>query len=737
MRLERYLGPALMLVICLSVLGSAQAATGASKQKKPSISELTARASKGDAAAEAALGQRYQSGDGVTQSFDQAAGFYRQAAAQGDRDGEFALGNLYQYGLGVTQDFTQASQWYEKAAARGSVEAADAVARMYLLGDGIPKDLPKAAHWYRIAAEKGDDYASLALGGMYFSGQGVTQDYAEAVRWYRRVADRGSALGERTLASMYLAGDGVPKDRKIALHWYTKAAQQEDPASQVEIAKVYLFAKDSPPDYVAAQHWLMKAAGHGDTDAEEMLGWMYGEGKGVTQDAAQAAMWYQKAADSGDPFAEYMLAGLYHYGKGVPIDQAKSATLLQAAAAAGQADAEYTLATFYFNGEGLPKDEAAARAWFAKALAQGQPLAVCGQAEDTLSRAPTDVSRAAAVAALEADARKGVFMCMNDLAWYRASTPGMSAQDLAEADSMMQKSLQNTPADAALLDTMAAVQAAEGHYDVAAADEEKAITAVPDQPDLQKELEGFKTRLALYQSGKPYVSPPPAATAVKAVPMDFDAVQARAQQGDPDAEGKLGFKYEYGEGVTRDHEQAMIWLEKAAESGNYAVARNLGIRCQGGVPSGCGDAQAFHWFSLAAKGGDTHSQIQIAIMYEHGLGVAQDHARAEDMMDTVESEDGGGAKAYDEALTDLLLDAFTVSAAEQRRMRQFSPAPLIIQFRYDAGHATDVQVIQSSGRKSLDDEAVAGLLHLTLPPLPRDLDPTSLFSVGLHFVFPK
>lgn len=48
-----------------------------------------------------------------------------------------------------------------------------------------------------------------------------------------------------------------------------------------------------------------------------------------------------------------------------------------------------------------------------------------------------------------------------------------------------------------------------------------------------------------------------------------------AEQGDADAQYKLGLFYENGYGVTQDKEQAMQWYKKAAEQGNENAKKAL------------------------------------------------------------------------------------------------------------------------------------------------------------------
>lgn len=63
-----------------------------------------------------------------------------------------------------------------------------------------------------------------------------------------------------------------------------------------------------------------------------------------------------------------------------------------------------------------------------------------------------------------------------------------------------------------------------------------------------------------------------------------------AEQGDADAQCKLGYMYETGSGVLRDAAEAVKWYRKAAEQG------------------------------------DASGQVNLGLMYEHGTGVEKDAA---------------------------------------------------------------------------------------------------------------
>jgi TPR repeat protein len=45
---------------------------------------------------------------------------------------------------------------------------------------------------------------------------------------------------------------------------------------------------------------------------------------------------------------------------------------------------------------------------------------------------------------------------------------------------------------------------------------------------------------------------------------DIDSIRKAAEQGDSSAQFKLGHAYDFGDGVAKDHDQAIVWYQKAA-----------------------------------------------------------------------------------------------------------------------------------------------------------------------------
>ncbi len=92
-----------------------------------------------------------------------------------------------------------------------------------------------------------------------------------------------------------------------------------------------------------------------------------------------------------------------------------------------------------------------------------------------------------------------------------------------------------------------------------------------------------------------------------------------AEQGDAKAQCNIGNLYYRGEGVAKDQAQAVTWWRKAAEQGYANAQYILGL-----VLLGDDDKQAEVWLCKAAEQGDVDAQLQLGEVYSSGgFGVLQ------------------------------------------------------------------------------------------------------------------
>jgi hypothetical protein len=111
---------------------------------------------------------------------------------------------------------------------------------------------------------------------------------------------------------------------------------------------------------------------------------------------------------------------------------------------------------------------------------------------------------------------------------------------------------------------------------------------------------------------------------------EFDELTAAAQGGDAKAQYNLGMLYHNGGGKAhpRDYEQAMKWLRLSADQGNVEAEDRVGLMYYlgEGVPQDY--LEAVRWYKAAANKGNAHAQWQLVDMYQKGIGVPQDLAES-------------------------------------------------------------------------------------------------------------
>lgn len=101
-----------------------------------------------------------------------------------------------------------------------------------------------------------------------------------------------------------------------------------------------------------------------------------------------------------------------------------------------------------------------------------------------------------------------------------------------------------------------------------------------------------------------------------------------AEKGNPDAEAGLGELHEAGQGVPKDMEKALQYYRKAADKGHAGAQYTLGFmaECGRGLPQD--HAEAVKWFLKAAEQGEPLSQYDLGQRYEKGVGVPVDLAES-------------------------------------------------------------------------------------------------------------
>jgi TPR repeat protein len=108
-------------------------------------------------------------------------------------------------------------------------------------------------------------------------------------------------------------------------------------------------------------------------------------------------------------------------------------------------------------------------------------------------------------------------------------------------------------------------------------------------------------------------------------PASFQAVVEKAEQGEADAQFKLGLMYFNGKVVSQNYSEGGKWFRKAAEQGHADAQFVLGSMYLGGKVVSQNYSEAVKWFRKAAEQGYADAQFVLGSMYLSGKGVTQNY----------------------------------------------------------------------------------------------------------------
>ena len=294
----------LLLITFLAACGDKHSSptTGkpsASVPVEDKLAQLQMRSERGDAKAQAELGNMYYRGKGVAQDIIKAKELLEKAAMQGEPEAQNSYGWLLHDGKGLQKDSAKALEFWRKSAEKGNPEGQVLLGQAYLHGFGTTKDTALALEWFHKSAGNGYHVAEFLIGFLYDSGEGVTQDRAKAIEWYKKSADKNFAEAQYKLGVAYESGHGLPKDEQKSFEWYEKAATQGHQEAQYHLGYAYYFGIGVPKDLSKAMDWYKKSASQGDSVSQVMLGLSYIDGQGLPKDRVLAYAWLNLAAASG------------------------------------------------------------------------------------------------------------------------------------------------------------------------------------------------------------------------------------------------------------------------------------------------------------------------------------------------------------------------------------------------------------------------------------------------------
>jgi uncharacterized protein len=106
---------------------------------------------------------------------------------------------------------------------------------------------------------------------------------------------------------------------------------------------------------------------------------------------------------------------------------------------------------------------------------------------------------------------------------------------------------------------------------------------------------------------------------------DLEKLKTAAEQGNADAQWKLGLMCHGGDGVSQDFAEAVYWYRKAAEQGYAEAQWLLGYMYDEGEGVTPNLAEAIKWCSKAAEQGHEGAKFDLAVMTGAELVCALPH----------------------------------------------------------------------------------------------------------------
>ncbi len=110
----------------------------------------------------------------------------------------------------------------------------------------------------------------------------------------------------------------------------------------------------------------------------------------------------------------------------------------------------------------------------------------------------------------------------------------------------------------------------------------------------------------------------------KHFPIAYDLLLPLATDGHPDAQYRLAIMAQAGLGMVVNKDNAVKWMQAAAEQGFGMAQHGLAFMYMDGDCIEQDYKQAVHWFKLAAEQGLAGSQVTLGNLYKEGQGVEKD-----------------------------------------------------------------------------------------------------------------
>lgn len=164
----------------------------------------------------------------------------------------------------------------------------------------------------------------------------------------------------------YYFGRGVKKSNREALKNFIEAAKYDNEVAQAYLGLFFERGISVEKNYEMAAKWYNKAAIKGNSFAQYSLGVLYLNGNGVSKDYNKALIWLGKSSENEYAPSYYQLGRIYYNGFGVEKNLEFAFKWYKKGAEENFPAAQHALSYMYKNGEGCEKNIVKAYYWIEK-----------------------------------------------------------------------------------------------------------------------------------------------------------------------------------------------------------------------------------------------------------------------------------------------------------------------------------------------------------------------------------
>lgn len=218
-------------------------------------------------------GDLYYNGSGVTQDFNEAFNWYRQASENGNFEAMTKLGAMYADSLIVGKDYGDAVLFYEQLFHKGFHQSAALIGLAYYEGMGKVQNTDSAISWFQMGIEHNDAGSKYYLGKIKLS-----QEETDGLKLINEACSEGKAEACTYLGTLYFKGVNLDKDNDKAANFIEQGISLGDPAGYYHKAEMILeYALEGTKKEAVQLVEKAKKLGHPKKDCDFLRLRIYGE----------------------------------------------------------------------------------------------------------------------------------------------------------------------------------------------------------------------------------------------------------------------------------------------------------------------------------------------------------------------------------------------------------------------------------------------------------------------------